>query len=288
MSKSINWTLGSTKVFTATEIGDVLTVNGFKDNDFVMTKNTAGQLVLTDAIGGTIKISNWSSSTLKSIKFTAGGYSKSLAKSVINTQLFNTLTLANEAGGQLVYDSGTGQRQQFDIAFSEDTNLVIDSASNTEDRIRFSNGWSSEHEDLFVVGDDLLLWNWDPETGENAPGQIVIADYMNSSVKTIEFSDVTYRLVTESGEYTGSDTLRERYMFLDGVKSNGSSNMPDWDVTLSGLTAAGQRPDVIDLRSLPVDSMFYSMEGKQNGQDMVLNYSYSTDGNNDNPNSSEI
>ena len=133
-----------------------------------------------------------------------------------------------------------------------------------------------------------MLWNWDPETGENAPGQIVIADYMNSSVKTIEFSDVTYRLVTESGEYTGSDTLRERYMFLDGVKSNGSSNMPDWDVTLSGLTAAGQRPDVIDLRSLPVDSMFYSMEGKQNGQDMVLNYSYSTDGNNDNPNSSEI
>ena len=131
MSKSINWTLGSTKVFTATEIGDVLTVNGFKDNDFVMTKNTAGQLVLTDAIGGTIKISNWSSSTLKSIKFTAGGYSKSLAKSVINTQLFNTLTLANEAGGQLVYDSGTVSGSSLTLPF-----LKIRTSSSTRLQIQ--------------------------------------------------------------------------------------------------------------------------------------------------------
>ena len=279
MSKSIVWNLGNHQSFTATEIGDVLTINGYKENDFVITKNEAGQLVLTDAIGGSISIANWNNTTLKSVKFAASSYSETLAKSAIDARLFNATLLANEPGEMLIYNEGLDQRQQFDIAFSEDTNIVIDSVSNTEDRIHFSNNWSNSRADLYVSGPDLVLRNWDPEKGEDVPGQLVIADYMNSSVKTLEFSNQTYRLVTESGSYTGSDTVSERYVFVDGVKNNGDPGTPDWDVTLSGLTTPGMAPDWIDFRGLPVDSRYYSLNGTPDGQDMVLRYNYCPDGN---------
>ena len=58
MTNILNWQLGNQKVFTVAEIGDNLTVNGYKENDFVITKSESGNLVLTDAKHGTITISN--------------------------------------------------------------------------------------------------------------------------------------------------------------------------------------------------------------------------------------
>ena len=115
MSKSINWTLGNQQTFTATEVEGRLTIKGFKENDFVISKNEAGQLVLTDASKGTITISDWNNSSITSIRFTADGYSKSLSKSTINAQLFNVLTLTNPEGELLNYESASDANQEFAV-----------------------------------------------------------------------------------------------------------------------------------------------------------------------------
>ncbi|MBR6443284.1 MAG: hypothetical protein IKS46_06325, partial [Clostridia bacterium] len=250
-------------------------IQGYKENDFVITKTETGNLVLTDASGGTITVSDWDATTLQSIQFTSGDYSQTLEKSAIDAQLFNVVTLGNTGDVQLAYSGGADARQQFDIAFSEDTNIVIDSPAGAEDRIKFTNGWSNDHEDLFVNGNDLYLWNWDEELGDDAPGQLIIKDYLDSSVKTMEFSNQTYHLITGNETFTGSDTVRDRYVFLNRNKTGDDLTAPDWNVTLSGLTTEGMAPDVIDLRSLRGASQYYSLNCTKNEQEFVLTYRYS-------------
>ena len=142
MSKSINWTLGNQQTFTATEVEGRLTIKGFKENDFVITKNEAGQLVLSDASEGTITISDWDDSSISSIRFTADGYSKSLSKSTINAQLFNVVTLTNTENGMLEYESTSDASQEFAIALNTSTTIRITSTSGAEDRIRFTDNHS--------------------------------------------------------------------------------------------------------------------------------------------------
>ena len=78
--KTVNWALGSTKTFTTAAIGDMLQINGYKENDFVITKNTQGQLILTDAKDGTLTITDWSTGSQPSIAFVATDYNKVLTK----------------------------------------------------------------------------------------------------------------------------------------------------------------------------------------------------------------
>ena len=271
VTKVVDWALGSKVTINATTLRTTLQINGYKDNDFTVTLNAKGQLVLSDAQGGALTITNWSKNTLSKVVFKAGSYTKTYTAAQFGKQIFNTVTLANATGEQLVYNSGTNERQEFDIAFSENTNIVIDSASNTEDRIRFTNNWTSSREDLFVSGNDLFLKNWDPEQLKDIDGQIVIKDYMTSSVKTIEFANQTYHLITQSGAYATSDTIRDRYVFLDGVKSGTDTDTPDWNVTLEGLTSQ----DVIDLRSLPNNSRYYGLYDTFDGEDLLLTHKYS-------------
>ena len=275
MSKSINWNLGDTKVFTSTEIGDVLTINGYKENDFVITKNEAGQLVLTDASEGTITISDWSSSTLKSIKFTASGYSKSLSKSTINTQLFNVLTLANSGEDASVYSSGSNVRQQFDIDLNADTNIVISSVSGVDDRIKFI-GHLADNFGFRIVGNDLQIndYIYNAETGEETAtgGRVVIENYKENTVKTLEFDDVTYHLVIGNDTISNaSETYSDRYVFLDNDWKNSTAAPAPWVVTVEDFTGMA----ALDFRFLPNNSRYYSITSETEGRDMILSYNYS-------------
>ena len=270
MSKSIAWNLGNQRTFTATEIGDKLTINGYKENDFVITLNEAGQLVLTDAKEGTIKISGWSQSTLKTIAFTAAGNTNTLTKSQINSKMFTVTPLSNAAGKVLTYTGGTAARQEFAINFSTATNIVIDSVSGTEDRIRFTNNWSVDNVDMQIVGNDFYIKNWDPKNNQTADGQVVIKNFMNSSVKTIEFGEQTYHLVTGgNSSYVSSDTITHRYVFLDGNKSGSNPDAGDWNVTIDG-----RDNDIVDLRFLPNNTHYYGLYGTVDGLDMVLTHKY--------------
>ena len=270
----VDWVLGSHSVFAAGDITSALWINGYKENDFVITRNEAGQLVLTDAAGGTITVDGWSSEReLPSVLFTADGYRQTLSGNEINAKAFTVVPLADNE----YYDGGTDIRQEFAINVSEDTDIVIDSASKTEDRIRFTNDWTTNNVDSFVYHDkfynrdDFYIRNWDNESLTDTDGQVVIADFMNSSVKTVEFADQTYHLVTESGSHVGSDTVSDRYVFMDSVKNGSDVNEGDWDVTLAGLTGN----DVIDLRFLPNNKRYYSLNGTADGKDMVFTYNYS-------------
>ena len=272
MSKSINWTLGNQQTFTATEVEGRLTIKGFKENDFVISKNEAGQLVLTDASKGTITISDWNNSSITSIRFTADGYSKSLSKSTINAQLFNVLTLTNPEGELLNYESASDANQEFAVELNTSTNIRIISTSGAEDRIRFTDNHSVNDLALYLIGNDLYFKNWDSETNQIIDGQVIIADYKNSSIKAVECGEMTYHLVTgNTNSFVGSDTIGDRYLVLDNVKNmNNDQDQPDWTITLEGL----DKKDSIDLRFLPGNSRYYTLNDSVEGQDMILTYRY--------------
>lgn len=187
--KTVNWALGSTKTFTTAAIGDMLQINGYKENDFVITKNTQGQLILTDAKDGTLTITDWSTGSQPSIAFVATDYNKVLTSAAVNATLFNIVTLSDNQN----YSAGADVHQEFAVSFSDSTNVVINSVNGVEDRIRFTNNWSVDNTDLQVHGDDLYIKTWDNNTRQEGTGQVVIKNYMNSTVKTIEFGEMTFQ-----------------------------------------------------------------------------------------------
>ena len=264
----LNWTLGGNTVLTLAEIGDVLQINGYKENDFVITKNESGNLVLTDASEGTITISGWPSDNAPSIGFSATDYTKELTGEQINAQLFNVVTLSDSQS----YSGGTDIHQEFDITFSEATNITINSSSSTEDRIKFTNNLSVNNVDLQVIGNDFYIKNWD-SSNPQVNGQVVIKNYMNSSVKTIEFGEQTYHLVTASGNYVDSGTIWDRYLFLDSVKNGSDPVSGDWNVTIEGAGSGSE--DILDFRFLPNNKRYYGLYSQRDGRDMVLSYQYS-------------
>ena len=270
---AVTWNKGETKTLDAKNIVSELQVTGHKGGDFVATVNSKGQLVLREKDGdkGTLTIKNWNSNTVSKFVFKVGNYTRTYTAEEFKARTYTLTPLKDNA----VYTGGQDVNQEFQVNFSPSTNIVIDTSRSggNRDRISFTNdgGWSNEHDDLFVSGDDLYLWNWNPNTLTDDPGQIVIKNFMRSSVREIEFSNQTYRLITGTGTWSGSDTYSDRFMILDRVKTGEDPNVPDWDVTLENVRAN----DVIDLRSLFVNSRYYSLGGTQDGQDMVLSYWYS-------------
>ena len=228
-----------------------------------------GNLTIKDKNGGAITVSGWSKNKLSKIIFKNG----TVSAATISKNAYTPLTLSNSKGKTKVYSGGKDVRQNFRINFSKNTDIVINSAGSAADQISFTNagGWSNDHEDLYVQGNDLKLGNWDSNTRESVAGQVLIKDFMKSSVKKIEFSNQTYHLLTKSGTYTGSDSYSDRFMILDGRKDGAKADVGDWNITLTGL----KKNDWIDLRSLPVNRQYYGLHGFQEGTDMLLKYSYS-------------
>lgn len=270
-AQTVTWKKGATVTLNANKVASVLQINGHKMGDTVAFLNSKGQLVLREKENdkGTLTISNWKYNTIDQIVFKYGNYSKTLTADAFKERIYTPVTLKDTQ----TYSGGKNEHQDFRVNFSEKTNIVINSANGVADQISFTNagGWSNDHEDLYVAGNDLELHNWDSNAKEQIGGQIIIKDFMKSSVKKIEFSNQTYYLVTKSGTYTGSDTYSDRFVILDGVKSGSNPDVGDWNITLDGLKAN----DWIDLRSLPVNSRYYAMRGDMDGKDMVLTHYYS-------------
>lgn len=270
----VDWHLGDTVALAASKIGTGLQINGYKENDFVVTLDSNGQLVMRDAQGGTLTISNWDENTLEAVAFKADGYKKVFTAEEFAGGIFTSITLANEEGQELVYDSGSDVCEEFDINFTTSTNIVINSANGSEDRIKFTDNHSVDNVDIQIKDNNLYLYNWDPQAKQRIDGQVVIKDIKNSTVKTIEFGEMTYHLIGEGTKiFIGSDTITDRYLFLDTVWTGTDTTVPNWEVTIDGIN--GQ--DVLDFHFLPNNSRYYDLSGQADGNDMVLTYRYSTD-----------
>ena len=271
--KTITWNKGAKVSLNANQVASVLQINGHKLGDFVANLNSKGQLVLrekgTDT--GTLTISNWNNNTIGQIILKYGNYNKTLTAAEFKERIYTPVTLKDEQ----TYSGGLNVHQEFLVNFSTNTAITINSTSNTMDRIRFTNagGWSNSHENIYRNGTDLIIGNWDSENKTKLDGQITIKNFMNSSVKQVEYSDQTYYLITKSGTYSGSDAYSDRFMILDWSKTTSNPDVGDWNITLDGV----RNSDWIDLRMLPANSQFYSMPGVFDGRDMVLNYWYSVD-----------
>ena len=274
--KTVTWNKGAKVSLNANQVASVLQINGHKLGDFVANLNN-GQLVLrekgTDT--GTLTISNWNNNTIGQIILKYGNYNKTLTAAEFKERIYTPVTLTDKQ----TYSGGLNVHQEFLVNFSTNTAITINSTSNTMDRIRFTNngGWSNVHENIYRNGTDLIIGNWDNVNKKKLNGQITIKNFMNSSVKQVEYADQTYYLITKSGTYTGSDTYSDRFMILDWSKTTGNPDVGDWNITLDGV----RNSDWIDLRMLPVNSQFYSMPGVFDGRDIVLNYWYSPDSNSD-------
>lgn len=270
----VDWHLGDTVALAASEIGTGLQINGYKENDFVVTLDSNGQLVMRDAQGGTLTISNWDENTLEAVAFAVGGYKKIFTAEEFSDGIFTTIALANEEGQELVYDSGSDVSEEFDINFTTSTNIVINSANGSEDRIKFTDNHSVDNVDIQIKDNDLYLYNWDPQAKQRIDGQVVIKGIKNSTVKTIEFGEMTYHLIGEETKtFVGSDTVTDRYLFLDTGWNGTDTIVPNWEVTIDGIN--GQ--DVLDFHFLPNNSRYYDLSGQADGNDMVLTYRYSID-----------
>ena len=276
----LNWTLGGNTVLTLAEVGDQLQINGYKENDFVITKSESGNLVLTDAKLGTITISNWPSNNAPSIGFSATDYTKVLNGDQVNAQLFNATALPNTGtDSAYTYNSGISVRQEFDINFNTSTNIVINSITGAEDRIKLTDNHSYDDVYIQIKGGDLYIYNWDsdPQVNQQIDGQIVIKDVKNSTIKTIEFGDTTIHLIGEEiKSFVGADTVIDRYLFLDTAWNGTDTTVPNWNVTIDGVS--GQ--DVLDFQFLPNNSRYYDLSSQADGNDMILTYRYSLDGSN--------
>ena len=133
----VDWHPGATVQLDASKIGIGLQINGYKENDFVVTLDSNGHLVMRDAQGGTLTISNWDENTLEEVAFVADGYKKICTAEEFAGGIFTSITLANEEGQELVYDSGSDMREEFDIELNPTTKIRITANSGAEDRIRF-------------------------------------------------------------------------------------------------------------------------------------------------------
>ena len=267
---SITWKTGAKVSKNGRSIVSELQVTGHKAGDLVATLNSKGQLILREKEGGKgiLTLSNWKNNTVSKFVFKTGNYSRTFTAAEFKERTYTLTPLKDKAK----YTGGQDVNQEFQINFSENTDIVINTtrSGGNRDRIRFTNagGWSNEHEDLFVNGNNLVLWNWNPDKGTNDPGQIIIQNYMKSSVREIEFSNQTYHLITGSGTWSGSDTYSDRFVFLARYKTGNDPNKADWNVTLDNV----RKNDWIDLKALFVNSRYYSLSGAANGRDMVLTY----------------
>lgn len=226
-----------------------------------------GTMTIKHRSGGQIVVSGWGKNKFKKILFNDG----TLKSSQYKDNIYNVVALTKNK----TYKGVAKNHEEFAVKFSTKTNIVINSASATADRITFTNsgGWSNERENVQVKGSDLIIGNWDPKKLEILGGQIVVKNFMKSSVKEIDFSNQTYHLITKSGTWTGSDTYSDRFMILDGVKTGSKTDVGDWNVTLNNV----RKNDWIDLRALPVNSRYYGIRGDVDKKDFVLNYYYTTD-----------
>ena len=269
---SVTWKKGKTVTLDAKDIVSELQVTGHKGGDFVATLNSKGQLVLREKEGdkGKLTINNWNTNTVSKFVFKVGSYSKAYTAGEFKERTFTLTSLKDNAK----YTGGLEVNQEFRVKFSTNTNIVINSPRSgvNRDRISFTNagGWSTDHEDLYVRGGDLILGNWDSQNKKTLDGKITIKNFMSSSVREIEFSNQTYRLITHTSSWSGSDTYSDRFVILDGVKNGNNPNVGDWNVTLDNVRAN----DVIDLRALPANSRFYSLNGNADGKDLVLTHHY--------------
>ena len=269
----INSAIAKSTIFTINQTdykkkdADTLKLSKVSKND-VTYGLLNGTMTIKHRSGGKIAVSGWGKNKLSKIAFKDG----TLTASQYKNNIYNVKALNNAKGKTLTYKDGLKAHEEFAVNFSTNTNIVINSASATADRITFSNkgGWSTDHENLYVKGNDLILGNWDSKNAKELAGQITIKNFMTSSVKTIEFSNQTYHLLTKTGTYTGSDTFSDRFMILDGVKNGSNASAGDWNITLKGVKAN----DLIDLRALPNNSRYYSLNGTADGKDMVLTHSY--------------
>lgn len=273
---NVTWGTGKKVTLDARKIVSELNVTGHKVGDFVATVSN-GKLVLREKGNdtGLLTINNWKNNTISKFVFKVGNYSRTLTAAEFKDRTFTQVALKDNQ----VYRGGKDEHQEFRVNFSEKTNIVIDSVNGVRDRIAFSNpvGWSNSYENIKRSGTDLIIGNWDSENKKELAGQITIKNFMNSSVKQVEYSNQTYYLITHSGTYTGSDTYSDRFMILDWSKTTGNTEVGDWNITLDGV----RNNDWIDFRMLPANSQFYSMPGVFDGRDMVLNYWYSPDSNSD-------
>ena len=186
-----------------------------------------------------------------------------------NAISFNVVTLNDNQ----YYSGGANVHQEFAINFLESTNITIDSISGVEDRIRFTNNWSVDNTDIQIRGNDLYIKTWDNSTRQEGTGTVIIKDYMKSTVKTIVFKEQDYHLVTAGdSSYVSSASGRDRYVFLDRIKSGAEPNVGDWNVTLTGSVSGNS--GILDLRFLPNNRHYYSLNNMKDGQDMVLTYQY--------------
>ena len=226
-----------------------------------------GNMIIKHRTGGKITVSGWDKNKFGKIVFKDG----TLKSSQYKNNIYNVVALSKNK----TYKGAAKSHEEFAVKFSTKTNIVINSASATADRIAFTNsgGWSCEHDNLYVRGNDLILGNWDAKNSKELSGQITIKNFMKSSVKEIDFSDQTYHLITKTGTWTGSNTYSDRFMILDGVKTGSRPDVGDWNVTLNNI----RQNDFIDLRSLPVNSRYYGIRGDLDKTDFVLNYYYTTD-----------
>ena len=266
----IDWTLGNNSAVTVGDKIKGIRINGYKENDFVITLNKEGQLVLTDKLKGTIAVSDWSKTSVQYIEFSASDYEKQLTVQKVNELLFNEVVLADSSN----YSAGTNERQEFEINFTTKTNVVIHSVNGAEDRIKFTDNHSVDDVDFAIQGNDLYLYNWSQEENKRIDGLVVIKDFKNSTVKTLEFKEMTYHLTGE-GDHTfvGSDTFIDRYLFLDTEWSGTDRETGDWNVTVDGINGK----DVLDFHFLPNNSRYYNLLSSKVGKDMVLTYQYATD-----------
>ena len=226
-----------------------------------------GTMTVRHRSGGEIAVSGWGKNQFGEIQFSDG----TVGSSQYKDNIYNVVALSTNK----TYKGNAKNHEEFAVNFSTKTNIVINSASATADRLAFTNsgGWSNDHEDLYVKGNDLILGNWDAENSKSVSGKVTIKNFMKSSVKEIDFSNQTYHLITGDGTWTGSNTYSDRFMILDGVKSGSKADVGDWNVTLDNVRGN----DWIDMRALPVNSRYYGIRGDVEKQDFVLNYYYTTD-----------
>ena len=270
---TVTWKAGKKVILDANTVASALQISGHKAGDVVATLNSKGQLVLREKGGdtGTLTIKNWNNNTINQITFKIGNYSRTFTADEFKGRTYILTPLKDNA----VYTGGQNKNEEFQVNFSRNTNIVINSPrnENNRDRIAFTNagGWSNDHENIYRNGNDLIIGNWDSATGQEVPGKITIKDFMRSSVRQIEFSNQTYYLVYGNGTWSGSDTYSDRFMIADWSKTGTDPNVGDWNVTIDGMRSN----DWIDLRFLPANSQYYSLNDTVDGKDMVLTHRYS-------------
>ena len=264
-TKEIEWTLGGEITLDTSVLRKSVQINGFRENDFVATLDDSGQLLLRDVQGGTIGIPDWNNNSLQTIEFNVGDYTKTFTKAEFGSQIFKPVPITVNQ----TYREGGSVKQEFSINMTSATNIVMDTLSEAEDRIRFTD-YSYDNVALAIADNNRDLLIRDYTGGNDTGGMVVIKDYKENSVKTVEFNECIVHLVTGyNTDLTASDTFRDRYLFLDKeISGNGAA----WNVTINDI---GNK-DILDFQFLPNNRSNYRLEANSDGRDMLVQYYYTS------------